>query len=106
MLSRRSCLLLFCTLTLVALDMLFMRPGRAFASPKARLTLNRQQGPLGVTLTLSGDAAVTCATGTVTKEFGLRPRVSKTRAGPAAEKPGCVENQPLMSTMRSVAASA
>jgi len=53
--SRRRYLLLFCTLTLVVLDMLFMRPGRAFASPQARLTMNRQQGPLGVTLTLSGE---------------------------------------------------
>jgi len=53
--SRRSCLLLSCMLLLVALSMLFMHPTRAFASPKARLTLNRQQGPLGVTLTLSGE---------------------------------------------------
>ena len=53
--SRRRCLLLFCTLALVVLDMLFVLPGRAFASPQARLTLNRQQGPLGVTLTLSGE---------------------------------------------------
>ena len=54
MLPRRSCLLLSCVLPLVALSMLFMHPTHAFASPKARLTLNRQQGPLGVTLTLSG----------------------------------------------------
>src|SRR5216683_2631852 len=53
--SQRRYLLLFCTLTLVALNMLFMHPTRAFASPKARLTLNLQQGPLGVTLTLSGE---------------------------------------------------
>jgi len=42
-------------LPLVALSILFMHPTRAFASPKARLTLNLQQGPLGVTLTLSGE---------------------------------------------------
>src|SRR6266567_4110071 len=55
MLPRRSCLLLSCTLLLVALSMLLAYPTRAFASPKARLILNRQQGPLGVTLTLSGE---------------------------------------------------
>ena len=55
MLPRRSCLLLSCMLLLIALSMLLAYPTRAFASPQARLTLNRQQGPLGVTLTLSGE---------------------------------------------------
>lgn len=55
MLPRRTCLWISCMLPLVALSILFMRPTRAFASPKARLTLNLQRGPLGVTLTLSGE---------------------------------------------------
>ena len=42
-------------LLLIALSMLLACPTHVYASPKARLTLNLHQGPLGVTLTLSGD---------------------------------------------------
>ncbi len=52
---RRTYLLIPLMLLLVALSILLAYPTRAFASPKARLTLNLHQGPLGVTLTLSGE---------------------------------------------------
>jgi hypothetical protein len=52
---RRTYLLISFILLLVALSMLLAYPTRAFASPKPRLTLNLHQGPLGVTLTLSGE---------------------------------------------------
>jgi hypothetical protein len=52
---RRTYLLISLMLLLVALSMLLAYPTQAFAGPKPKLTLNRQQGPLGVTLTLSGE---------------------------------------------------
>ena len=52
---RKTYLLISLMLLLVTLSMLLAYPTRAFAAPKPKLTLNRQQGPLGVTLTLSGE---------------------------------------------------
>ena len=52
---RRIYLSISLMLLLVALSMLLAYPTLAFAGPKPKLTLNRQQGPLGVTLTLSGE---------------------------------------------------
>ncbi len=52
---RRTHLLISFMLLLVVLSMLLAYPTRAFAGPNPRLTLNRQRGPLGVTLTLSGE---------------------------------------------------
>src|SRR5215469_3736448 len=51
----RTYLLIPLMLLLVALSILLSYPTRAFADQKPKITLNRQQGPLGVTLTMSGE---------------------------------------------------